>query len=431
MKKRILPLLLAAAMIMTMLLLASCGENQVPQSAYIDDNGNVVLVYEDGSENVIGTPGPKGGDNKNTAAPEGETAAPGDETAAPGNETAAPVTLVRVSVNEENHAIAEYSDGHTEDLGYVGVEVEPPMYTVTFVDANGNTLSSETLYKGRSATAPEAPAVVDKIFDGWDTDFTNVQSDLTVRPVYKDMESYTVKFLDASGNVIKTETVIYGRAATAPAEPTQTGKVFNGWDTDFSSVKSDLTVKPTFRDKGNVTVKFVDYSGLVLGSTTVPEGDGATAPATPSREGYTFTGWNPGVGSVWSDTTAVAQYRFNGGNNVIDISYTISGNTVTVKFTVRGTVKFAGCDIEVQIPSGLTYGSLTAGTNVVANKSGSSLYFSVASTTNITNEMLLGTATFTTSGASEVTFNVVVSEFFDQNQATVGYKVIGKKIKLK
>ena len=429
MKKRIIPLLLCAAMIIMLLLLSACGEEQMPKSAFIDDNGNIVVVMQDGAEmkmgkvddylDKIGKTGNEGG------VIETPTKVPKDDEPAP--------ALPKIYVDETLHVIAEYDDGRKEDLGYVGVEVEvePPMYTVTFVDASGKTLSTETIYRGKAATAPAAPQVADKIFDGWDVDFTNVQSDLTVHPLYKDMESHTVKFLDAKGNVIKTETVIDGRAATAPSAPALEGKVFSGWDVDFSNVRSDLTVRPTFREKGNYTVTFVDYSGRSLGSASVKEGENAKAPQTPTREGYTFTGWNPAITNVKSNITAVAQYKLNGGSNIIDVSYKItSSNTVKVTFTIKGTVKFAGCDIEVKFPSGLSFVSLDAGSNVVANRSGSSILFSVANTTNITSETVLGTATFNFTG-NDATFDVVVTELFDQNQANVSYTVVGKKITLK
>ena len=423
---------------MSLGILAGCAAGEAPERAFVDSEGNIVVVFADGSENVLGKIEPaKTGDI--TTAEEDPSTSPGTGEVTTAEETAPetspvtepPVTLLRVYVNEEKHAVAEYSDGHIEDLGYVGVEVEPPIYTVRFLDASGRELSSEQLYRGRSATAPAAPQVADKIFSGWDVDFTNVQSDLTVRPVYTDMASHTVTFLDASGNVIKTETVIDGRSATAPAAPKLDGKIFNGWDTSFASVKSDLTVKPLFRDKGTFTVQFNDYSGLSLGSASVTEGDAAKAPANPTREGYTFTGWSPAVNSVTKNLTAVAQYRFNGGSNVIDVSYALAANnTVKVTFTIKGTVKFAGCDIEVKIPAGLTYKSLEAGNGVVANQSGSSIFFSVANSTNITSETKLATVTFGYT-ANEATFDVKVSELFDQNQANVAYSVVGKKIKMK
>ncbi|MDO4381301.1 MAG: hypothetical protein Q4D20_10555, partial [Clostridia bacterium] len=61
---------------------------------------------------------------------------------------------------------------------------------------------------------------------------------------------YTVTFLDADGNVFATQPVEYGKGATAPVNPpkkaydAENHYDFTGWDTDFSNVKSDLTVSP-------------------------------------------------------------------------------------------------------------------------------------------------------------------------------------------
>ena len=54
--------------------------------------------------------------------------------------------------------------------------------------------------------------------------------------------TYTVTFKDWDSTILKTETVTQGQSATAPANPSRTGYTFIGWDKDFSNVKSDLTV---------------------------------------------------------------------------------------------------------------------------------------------------------------------------------------------
>ena len=41
------------------------------------------------------------------------------------------------------------------------------------------------------------------------------------------------------------------------------------------------------------TVKFIDWDGTILKQQTVQEGTAATPPSNPTREGYTFTGWLP------------------------------------------------------------------------------------------------------------------------------------------
>lgn len=56
---------------------------------------------------------------------------------------------------------------------------------------------------------------------------------------------------------------------------------------------------------------FADHDGTVLKSETVNHGSGATAPADPTRTGYTFTGWNPSYDNITGNLTVTAQYSIN------------------------------------------------------------------------------------------------------------------------
>ncbi|MCI6028471.1 MAG: InlB B-repeat-containing protein, partial [Clostridiales bacterium] len=59
-------------------------------------------------------------------------------------------------------------------------------HTVTFVDGlTGETINTQIVVAGEDAVAPEAPVHEGYTFVEWDTDFTNVQSDLTVTAVYE------------------------------------------------------------------------------------------------------------------------------------------------------------------------------------------------------------------------------------------------------
>ncbi len=58
--------------------------------------------------------------------------------------------------------------------------------------------------------------------------------------------TYTVVFKDGD-RVLKTETVEAGKAATAPAAPTKAGYTFDGWDKAFDNVTSDLTVNAKWK----------------------------------------------------------------------------------------------------------------------------------------------------------------------------------------
>ena len=127
----------------------------------------------------------------------------------------------------------------------ITIEESATTYTVVFKDYNGDELKSEEVEEGESATAPTKPTRTGYTFKEWDTDFTNVTENLVVTAVYE-INTYKVTFVDYDGSTLKEQTVEYGNAATAPADPTRTGYTFDGWDTDFSNVTEELTVKATY-----------------------------------------------------------------------------------------------------------------------------------------------------------------------------------------
>ena len=91
------------------------------------------------------------------------------------------------------------SNGQTIDAGYVGIEVKPSeeTFTVTFLDYDGTVLDSQLIKKGDSATAPSSPTREGYVFTGWDTDFSSVNSNLVINALYQIVEN--------SINVLKIE----------------------------------------------------------------------------------------------------------------------------------------------------------------------------------------------------------------------------------
>ena len=132
----------------------------------------------------------------------------------------------------------------------------------------------------------------------------------TTDPVVAQPTYYTVTFKDWNGTVLKTEEVLEGAAATAPADPTREGYTFTGWDVAFNNVTSDLVVTAQYTIN-TYTVTFKDWDGTVLSTQTVEHGSAATAPADPTREGYTFAGWDVAFNNVTSDLVVTATYTEN------------------------------------------------------------------------------------------------------------------------
>ena len=121
---------------------------------------------------------------------------------------------------------------------------KPVYHTVTFKGQDGQVLKTEQVLSGKGATAPAAPQVDGYVFDRWSCDFSSVKGDLTVEAVYAKL--WTVTFKDRDGQTLKTEQVRNGEAATAPAAPQVEGYRFLGWSCDFSAVTSDLTVEARY-----------------------------------------------------------------------------------------------------------------------------------------------------------------------------------------
>lgn len=112
------------------------------------------------------------------------------------------------------------------------------------------------------------------------------------------------------------------------------------------------------------TVTFADYDGTVLKKQMVWEGKSAAAPADPSRDGYTFTGWDKAFDRVTSSLTVTAQYERNVSADpavcVGDVTAQ-AGQTVSVPVVIKNNPGVAGAKIKIAFDSRLTLVSATKG----------------------------------------------------------------------
>ena len=97
-------------------------------------------------------------------------------------------------------------------------------------------------YTGKTPTRPST-AQYNYNFDAWSPEVVSVTTDADYTANFTSViRQYTVTFLDWDGTELSKQLLDYATPATAPADPTREGYTFKGWDKDFSNVQSDLTV---------------------------------------------------------------------------------------------------------------------------------------------------------------------------------------------
>ena len=99
----------------------------------------------------------------------------------------------------------------------------------------------------------------------------------------KEIEEFTIKFINWDETVLSELTLEKGATITAPADPTREGYEFVGWDKTFSTAHSEVVITAQF-NKLAYTVKFYGADGALLKQEIVEYGDDATAPANPKKQ---------------------------------------------------------------------------------------------------------------------------------------------------
>ncbi len=225
--------------------------------------------------------------------------------------------------------------------------VEHQSFTVTFHRGIYGYITSDnavqTINCGDSAIAPSVMPKTGWIFTGWNIDFSNVTSNLTVTAQYT-QQTFTVTF-DAGehgtitgGNAVQT--VTYGNYATAPTITAAAGWMLSGWDASLYNIISDRTITAQYAvPQFTVTFSAGDHGTIADGSfnQTISYGDSATAPTITVAEGWVLTGWNIDFTNVTSNLTVIAQYM----RQTFTVSFNAGEHGTITGFTKR-TVNYGG-----------------------------------------------------------------------------------------
>ena len=171
---------------------------------------------------------------------------------------------------------------------------------VTYKDGDSE-YAKQVLPSGTLATRPDAPAATPGYtFGGWNkTDGTawdyasdKVTDNITLYAKWA-ANTYTITFDTAGGSEIAPITQEYGTVITAPEAPTREGYTFIGWDKEIPTTMpaENMTVTAQW-EINQYTITFDTAGGSEIAPITQDYGTAITAPADPTREGYTFMGWD-------------------------------------------------------------------------------------------------------------------------------------------
>ena len=129
---------------------------------------------------------------------------------------------------------------------------------------------------------------------GFDAVYTQNEA-LTLYPVWN-TNQYTITFDTNGGSEIAPITQDYGTNITAPADPTREGYTFIGWDKAIPATMPAENMIITAKWKVNqYTITFDSNGGSEIAPITQDYGTAITATADPTREGYTFIGWDKAI----------------------------------------------------------------------------------------------------------------------------------------
>ena len=258
--------------------------------------------------------------------------------------------------------VTAISDTETGNKEY-WAKWEANAYTVT-LNTNGGTINNGNVTEytyGVGATLPTADDMTytGHTFVGW---YDN--ENLTGSPVTAiggtetgnkeywakwEINQYTITFDTAGGSVVTPITQNYGTAITAPAAPTKTGYTFTGWDRAIPATMpaENLTITAQWT-VNQYTIAYDLAGGTAEGNPdTYTIETGAFTLKNPTKSGYTFTGWS-GTG-------------LDGENNMtVTIPTGSTGNrTYTAHWRYNGSGSGGSSSYPITVPSKTENGTVT------------------------------------------------------------------------
>ena len=233
-------------------------------------------------------------------------------------------------------------------------------YTITFDTNGGSEIAPITQDYGTEITAPADPTRKGYTFKGWDKEIpeTMPAENMTVKAQWE-INQYTIIFDTNGGSEIAPITQDYGTKITAPADPTRKGYTFKGWDKEIPETMpaDNITVKAQW-EINQYTITFDTNGGSEITPITQDYGTAITAPDNPTRKGYTFKGWdkeipetipaeNITVKAQWEINPYTITFDTNGGSEIAPITQDYGTEITAPADPTRKGYTFKGWDKEI------------------------------------------------------------------------------------
>ena len=200
-------------------------------------------------------------------------------------------------------------DNVPADVTKLTAQFAPNTYTVT-LNTNGGTINSGNVTEYTYGVGATLPTADDMTYTGYTFKGWYDNENLTGSPVTAisdtetgnkeywakwEINQYTITVKPENGKADITITQDYGTQITAPTL-TREGYQFNGWDKTFPTTMPAENMTITAKWKVNqYTITFDTAGGSEIAPITQDYGTAIAAPADPTREGYTFIGWDKAI----------------------------------------------------------------------------------------------------------------------------------------
>lgn len=294
--------------------LSACGDNAKPTSYYINGEGNLIEVLDDGNENNLGGWGEDiiSSFKNITISDDGYYVIDGIKT-----KIALDESFVRgvssIQISEDGFYVV---NGVKTNISAINV------YTVSFDTGFSTKVQDQKVKEGYKVEKPSISRTGYN-FDGWfyndeawSFNSNTVTSDMTL-VAHWTANSYTVKFNNTKGDNPEDATYTYDSNVTLPIVPNVDGYTMSGWyngNTLVSNGKWNIADDVTLTTKwtaNNYTIT-LDPNGGSVSSTTMNIGYGENYTLPVPTNGFgAFKGWYYGDEKVTDATgKSLAPYTY-------------------------------------------------------------------------------------------------------------------------